>query len=108
MRIVASLSPENIATLMDLLKKENISCESRIPSDEIGLETTELLVPEADYDRACDIVENWQDADYKSKLQRKCPKCAGIDWEPVPDAHYEQADLTVYRCKSCGSLVPMQ
>ena len=51
MRIVVSLPPENIATLMDLLKKENISCESRIPSDEIGLETTELLVPEADYDK---------------------------------------------------------
>src|SRR5262245_37440735 len=99
MKIVASLSPETIATLTELLKKEKIPCESRVANDEVGLETTELLVPEADYDRACDIVENWQDADYKSKMQRKCPKCGGVDWEPVHDAHYEQADLAVYRCK---------
>ena len=107
MKIVASLSPQNIAKLMDLLKKENIPCESRIGTDEIGLEITDLLVPEADYDRACDIVENWQDADYKSKMQRRCPKCGGVDWESVRDAHYEKADLVVYRCRSCGSLVPM-
>ena len=44
MRIVASLPPENIATLMDLLKKENISCESRIPSDEIGTWLTSAAI----------------------------------------------------------------
>ena len=107
MKVVASLSPQNIATLAELLKKENIPCESKTASDEIGLETTELLVADADYDRACDIVENWQDADYKRKMHRRCPKCGGVDWEPVQDAHYEKADLAVYRCKACGSLVPM-
>ena len=109
MKIAASLPPEDIAPLAQLLEKERIPCETRLANAESGLEITDLMVDDSDYERACETIENWLAAradEERRKSTRPCPKCKSQDWETVEDAHYQKAGLAVIRCKACGCLVP--
>ncbi|SPE59743.1 hypothetical protein SBV1_3480004 [Verrucomicrobia bacterium] len=109
MRTVVSLPPQDAAEVVKLLDQEHIFCEARIADGGSGLETTELLVRDDEYDRACDAIENWQAAiaaERHQRLTRRCPKCRSQDWEKVEDAHYANANLTVLRCKACGCMIP--
>jgi len=109
MKTVATLPPEEITNLVKLLEHGGIPCTIRIADEQSGLDITELLVEEKDYERACDVIETSQDAaaaERKRKAQRHCPKCNSQSWEPVKDAHYDKAGLAVFRCKECGCLVP--
>ncbi len=110
MKTVASLPPQEIAELVKVMKREHIPCETRIVEEASGLGTTELLVNEDDYEKACELVESWQDAiaaERQRKHTRHCPKCGSQSWEPVmDDAHFQKAELMVRRCKVCGCLIP--
>lgn len=109
MKTVAGLPPQEAAEVAKLLEEHHILYESRIVEEGSGLETTEVLVGDSDYDRACELIENWQAAiatKRHQRLTRHCPKCGSQEWEPVEDAQYAKADLTVFRCKACGCMIP--
>jgi hypothetical protein len=109
MKTAATLPPQDIVALVQLLGKEQVICQTRLACPESGLDTTDLLVGDADYERACDIIESWMEArgaEERRASTRHCPKCHSQSWEQVQDAHYEQAGLPVLRCKECGCLLP--
>ncbi len=109
MKTVASLPPQDAAEVSKVLEQEQIACKSRLTDGGSGLETTELLVRDEDYDKACDAIENWQAAiaaERHKRLTRRCPKCHAQDWEEVEDPHYANANLMVLRCKTCGCMIP--
>ncbi len=110
MKTVASLPPQDVAELVKLMEREHIPSETRIADEGSGLGTTELLVNDADYDKACELVESWQEAlaaERQRKYARHCPKCSSQSWEWVmDDAQYQKAELMVRRCKVCGCLMP--
>lgn len=62
MKTVASLPPQDAAEVSKVLQQERIVCEARVADEGSGLDTTELLVRDEDYDRACDAIEKWQEA----------------------------------------------
>src|SRR5690349_3559629 len=105
MKTVATLPPQDADEVVNLLAKEHIPCEARIADEGSGLDTTDVLVEDANYEKACDVIENWQEsvaAERQRKHIRHCPKCRSQDWEQVEDAYYANANLTVLRCKGCG------
>ncbi len=109
MKTVASLPPQDATEVSKLLGEQHIPCEARVADGGSGLGTTELLVRDEDYDRACDAIENWQEALAAARhkhLTRRCPKCRSQDWEQVEDRHYANAGLTVLRCRACGCMMP--
>jgi len=86
MKSVASLPAQDIAELAELLEQQQIPCEARLADNESGLETTELLVEDRDYQRACELVENWlaaSGADQTRKATRGCPECQSHSWGEV-------------------------
>jgi len=109
MKIVASLPPADIDALKQLLDKKQIPCEAKLTDEASGLDLMELLVSEDNYDEACEIIETFQQAKLeqsKSKFVRSCPKCGSKSWEEIDDAEYAKVGLRVFRCKTCGHLVP--
>ena len=56
---VTGLPPSELTVLAELLKKDGITCQSCLSSSESGLDVSDLLVADADYERACELVENW-------------------------------------------------
>jgi len=76
MKSVASLPPQDIAELAELLEQQQIPSEARLADSESGLEITELLVEDRDCQRACELVESWlraSRADHARKTARGCP-----------------------------------
>jgi len=106
MKTVATLPSENIDELKGSLEKEGIACECRSTTGEGDLEISELLVGDSDYDRACQMIEGWQEA-RAARGTWRCPKCGSKDWEWVEDAYYQKVGLDVYRCKKCGCERPV-
>ena len=104
-----SLSPPELAALTEFLQKEGITCQTRLSSAESGLDVSDLLVDDALYDRACELVENWfemRGAEQTRKSTPHCPKCGAQSWEQVDDAHYAKVGLAVFCCTECGCLAP--
>jgi hypothetical protein len=109
MKIVASLPPQDAAEVSKLLAKEHIPCEAQVADDGSGLDMTQLLVRDEDYEKACDAIDGWEEAvaaERHKQLARRCPKCRSQDWEEVEDSHFANAELTVLRCKACGCMIP--
>jgi Zn finger protein HypA/HybF involved in hydrogenase expression len=104
MQSIASLAIEQARELFEQLQKNAIPAELRTATQENGLETGDILVEDAHYDRACDIAEAW-DAERQEAAERRsnrrCPKCGSLHLEYVP---HDKLDY-VYRCKDCGSEV---
>ena len=109
MKLVASLDPETCSKLAVLLKDQQVASEVRTTTDQNGLEQSELLVDDASFDKACDLIERWQEEQQKEAAERNkqwCPKCHSIRLQAVEDEHYEKFGLTVLKCLDCGELIP--
>jgi hypothetical protein len=111
MKTVASLPPQDVADLAEVLGNEGIVCSAQLSHPQSGLDTTDLLVDDVDYERACDVIETWVQAGGEEESRAttprpRCPKFRPQSWEQVEDADYERVELPVFRCKECGCLVP--
>ena len=73
---VASLEPESAAELLERLKQEAIPAEARTVSQESGIDVTDIVVENQNYERACDVAEKWADertAEAAKRPTRRCP-----------------------------------
>ena len=82
MQSVASLEIEQAQQLLEHLRKSNIPAELKPTNPDSGLETMEILVPDADYERACDVAEKWD----QQRTKR---------FKKSPDSTARNADLTI-------------
>lgn len=111
MKALAGLDPETAHALVGFLAKEGIVCESRAATDEQGFDVTEVLVAEADYDRACDAAERWQAAlaaEAEKRAQRRCPACQSPNVVYLDGIDYEKTLTKIaamYRCEDCGHVI---
>lgn len=106
MKTIAQLDPGSAADLVKWLKDAGVPCESKSIIADGGLEDCEILVSEADFDRACDVAEKWDDArvaEKEKQSSRKCSNCGSKRLEPVP---HETLD-TVLHCMDCDTLMPL-
>jgi Zn finger protein HypA/HybF involved in hydrogenase expression len=101
MRTIASLETKLAVGLSERLKAESIPIEIHTATQDSGLDFSEILVEDSDYDRACDAAEAWQaeqDAEAAKRSKRHCPKCGSglLDYvwldNLTPSA----------KCKHCG------
>jgi len=100
-RSVANLPSKEASTLLARLKAEGISAQILSCAKEIGPDISEIVVEEAHYDGACDIVEAWEAeeiAEAEKRTQWRCPKCRSPHLERVPHDKLEH----FYRCADCG------
>jgi len=61
MKTVATLLPQDIAIIAQMLGKEGIASETRLNCTETGLDLTDLLVEDGNYERACDLIEAFEE-----------------------------------------------
>ncbi len=107
MKSIAQLDPQSAAALVDCLKNAEIKSETKVATDDVGLEVADVLVADEDYDRACDAAEKWDaamQAEQEKKSARKCDQCGSKKLEVIPHETLEQ----VIRCKDCGTMMPLQ
>ena len=101
MQRVASLEKEQAQQLLEHLRKSNFSAELQSANPESGLEIMEILVPDDDFERACEAAEEW-DRQRNEKIQKKsghhCPKCGSYHLEVLPNKQ-----VLAYRCRDCGA-----
>jgi DNA-directed RNA polymerase subunit RPC12/RpoP len=101
-KVVAALVLTQMPEALAHLNQQGIAAEARTVADENGVETGEILVEDALYDRACDILEAWAaDQQAKQKLASgiDCRECGSRNCERV--AH-DKLDF-VYKCQDCGN-----
>jgi hypothetical protein len=101
MKSIASLEAKAAGELSERLKTETIPIEVRTFNRDSGLDFSEILVEDSDYERACDVAEAWQaerDAEAEKRPKRHCLKCGSGHLDYVwldnltPSA----------KCKNCG------
>jgi len=61
MKSIASLETTIAGKLSERLKTEAITNEIRTLRQDSGLDFSEILVEDADFERACDVAEIWQE-----------------------------------------------
>lgn len=70
-------------------------------TEESGLESSEIMVEDDQYERACAVAEAWE-ADLaeeaEKKSGRRCPKCGSWHLRCVP----HEAVGYVWKCGDCG------
>ena len=102
MQSVASLENDEARQLLEHLQKSAIPAELRPTKQESGLDIMEILVPDDDYERACDAAEEW-DRQRVEEIQKKsrlrCPKCGSHHVEVLPN----DKAVIAYRCGDCGA-----
>jgi DNA-directed RNA polymerase subunit M/transcription elongation factor TFIIS len=103
MKTIASLEIDMARVLVERLKQESISAETRAVAQEGGLEYGDILVADDDYDRACDIAEAWdteQITAAERRANQQCPTCGSTNLD------YIDADIfgaTFWKCNDCGN-----
>src|SRR5690349_16518271 len=101
MQTVASLEVETARVLLERLKLAGIVGELRTTTDESGLEISEIMVEDDQYEHACDLAEAWQ-AELMERAEktsgRRCPKCGSCHLRYVPDDKIGD----VWKCNDCG------
>ncbi len=101
MRTVANLATEEAQALLARLTKEGVSARLLAGADETGTVSSEIVVEDADFDRACDVAETWDAeriAEAEKRTRRRCPKCRSPHLEYVP---HDKLDYVI-RCADCG------
>jgi len=86
MRVAGLLAAEQAAELADLLRSKRVRCELRTKAEEGGVQSTEVLVEDHDYEQACEIAEQWvtaYNAAVHQKMRIRGPKCGSFDWGPA-------------------------
>lgn len=102
-KIIASLEIGQTGEILDRLKKAGIPVQMQTVTEESGLETSEISVEESYYERACGVVEAWDDertAREKKRSRVYCGKCGSRDYDETGDEETGH----IYKCKNCGEL----
>jgi hypothetical protein len=105
MRTIASLEVDVIGEVLDRLKKKDIPHEVHTSTQDSGLEISDIVVDDSDYDRGCDVVEAWakeQEIESRKRLSVYCKRCGCRDVVTVPHPELEY----VYKCNGCGYEFP--
>lgn len=101
MRTVASLEIDGARELLERLKLEGIVADLRTTTEENGLEISEVVVEDDQYERACDLAEAWlaelTEQDEK-RSGRRCPKCGSWHLQYVP----QEKIGDIWKCRDCG------
>jgi len=100
MRTIANLPSEAAQALLARLKREGIPAQILSCVDETGVDSSEIVVEDADYDRACEVAESWDAeriAEAEKRATRRCPKCRSPRLEYIPHEKLEY----VCRCTDC-------
>jgi DNA-directed RNA polymerase subunit RPC12/RpoP len=103
MQSVASLEIDAARLLLEQLRTEGIVADLRTTTDESGLEISQVMVEDEQYERACDVAEAWQAAlteQTEKSSGRRCPKCGSWHLQYVPR---DDSVVDVWQCRDCGS-----
>ncbi|MEJ0089894.1 MAG: hypothetical protein WDM80_09140 [Limisphaerales bacterium] len=88
--------------LLQRLEKTGIPVEVRTATLEGGLEYSDILVEDINYEQACDVAEAWQ-ADQIAEAERRsnwhCPRCGSQRLTHVADDRIGN----IWKCKDCGN-----
>jgi len=101
MKSVAQLDSRKIALLVAHMEYHHIHGEVRRGHDGNGLEICELLVNDADFEKACDLAETWFDNMVDESVERArthCPLCG----KPHPKRIEQDGPETIHTCQHCG------
>jgi DNA-directed RNA polymerase subunit RPC12/RpoP len=102
MQVVASLELDDARQLLEHLQQRGIPAELQPTKQESGLDIIEILVPDNNYEPACDAAEEW-DRQRVEEIQRKsshrCPKCGSHHLEVLSN----EQNVIAYRCQDCGA-----
>jgi hypothetical protein len=102
MQTISTLPSEAAQSLLARLKQEGIPAQLLSCADENGVDSGEIVVEDADCDRACAVAEAWDAervAEAEKRATRRCPKCRSPRLEYVPHEKLEY----VIRCTACGA-----
>jgi hypothetical protein len=100
-KTVANLISGDAAALLERLRNEGVPADMVNGAQVEPVETSEIVVEDAHFDRACDIAEAWEAERIAEAAKRKrmcCPKCQSPTLESVP---HDKLDY-IYRCAACG------
>ena len=103
MKTIALLQVGQTGEILERLKSQAIPAEIRTSTKESGLETSEIMVEDAYYDRGCDLVESWYAEQVTAQKKRSglyCHKCGSLNHEITWD---ERIGYT-HKCKNCGDV----
>jgi hypothetical protein len=100
-RSVASLDTSAANKLLQRLNQKSIPAEFRTVTEESGVEVTQIMVESSNYERGCDVADEWlaeQEAESAKRSGTCCPKCRS------PHVDYVSHDKLefVFRCQNCG------
>jgi len=101
METVAQLDAEDARDLLRFLKKRFFAAELRVVGDEGGLQVGEVSVPDGECERACEIVETWEEerrTAERRKAELPCPRCRSRDVGLVA----RDAGGYSFHCRVCG------
>lgn len=102
MRTIANLPAEAAQALLARLKQEGVPAQILSCVDETGVDGSEIVVEDADHERACDVADAWDAervAEAEKRATRRCPKCRSLRLECVPHETLEY----ICRCTGCGA-----
>jgi Rieske Fe-S protein len=101
MKAVASLELGQTGEILERLRKQGIPAKIQTVTEESGLEMSEILVEDSDYDRGCDVVEAWQEDQLAARRRGDsvyCRKCGSRNY----DRTWDERIGFVCRCRDCG------
>jgi len=102
MRTIANLPSEAAQALLARLKHEGIPAQILSCIDESGVDSSEIVVEDADHDRTCDVADAWDAervAEAEKRATHRYPKCGSPRLEYVPHEKLEY----ICRCTDCGA-----
>src|SRR6516165_9725590 len=101
MQSVASLEIDSARVLLERLRLEGIVADLRTTTEESGLEISQVMVEDEQYERACDLAEAWQTEETEQAEKasgRRCPKCGSWHLQYAP----RDPVGDMWRCNDCG------
>ena len=109
--LVTYTHPDDQALGLKALGNARIECEVRTAEDDAGIPITEVHVPDDQFDRACDIIEELEALIARERQEiRKimCPSC-GAELKTCDEVDFSGSVTgisTVLKCQGCGRLIP--
>jgi len=110
MKTIAEIDPLTAVPIVEFLKTAGIPCDMLSKTDENGLDVTELVVGDDHFEKACEVIEQWDAqrmAEVERLAQRRCPFCNSARVKFVDDLDYKKSITkisAVYRCDECGRI----
>jgi Zn finger protein HypA/HybF involved in hydrogenase expression len=101
MKAIASLELGQTGEILERLRKQGIPAELQTVTQDSGLEMSEILVEDGDYDRGCDVVEAWHEDQLAQQRRRDsvyCHKCGSRNY----DRTWDERIGFVCKCRDCG------